>query len=208
MYKIIGGDGKVYGPVTEDHVRQWIAEGRANGQTQVLAEGEQQWKPLSMIPAFATSFGAAQPGSVTGPAFVRTPEGREQALRAVHGPVIGLKVTAILGLVVVGLGLISNLLVLLGVYKPASIASPEFQRLFNSLNGGFGIIQGLVQAAIAIVILKGAEKMDALQGYSMAMTAGILALVPCVSPCCLVGLPLGIWAIVVLNRPEVKSQFE
>ena len=39
------------------------------------------------------------------------------------------------------------------------------------------------------------------------MTASILAVVPCVSPCCLVGLPIGIWALVVLSKPEVKSQF-
>jgi hypothetical protein len=31
--------------------------------------------------------------------------------------------------------------------------------------------------------------------------------VPCISPCCLVGLPIGIWALVVLNKPEVKSSF-
>jgi hypothetical protein len=39
------------------------------------------------------------------------------------------------------------------------------------------------------------------------MTASILALAPCISPCCLVGLPIGIWALVVLSKPEVKSSF-
>src|SRR5256884_2188133 len=34
MYKIIGADQKEYGPITADQVRQWMAEGRANGQTQ------------------------------------------------------------------------------------------------------------------------------------------------------------------------------
>ena len=32
-------------------------------------------------------------------------------------------------------------------------------------------------------------------------------MVPCISPCCLVGLPIGIWALVVLNKPEVKGSF-
>ena len=30
MYKILGGDGKEYGPVLADTLRQWVREGRAN----------------------------------------------------------------------------------------------------------------------------------------------------------------------------------
>ena len=30
MYKILGGDGKEYGPISADVVRVWVAEGRAN----------------------------------------------------------------------------------------------------------------------------------------------------------------------------------
>jgi hypothetical protein len=40
------------------------------------------------------------------------------------------------------------------------------------------------------------------------LAAAIVALIPCFSPCCLIGLPIGIWALVVLSKPEVKSQFE
>jgi hypothetical protein len=49
--------------------------------------------------------------------------------------------------------------------------------------------------------------MQKLQSYQFALTASIVAMVPCISPCCLFGLPFGIWALVVLNKPEVKSQF-
>ncbi len=34
------------------------------------------------------------------------------------------------------------------------------------------------------------------------------AMIPCVSPCCLLGLPLGIWALIVLVKPEVKAAFQ
>lgn len=47
MYKIIGGDGKEYGPVTLEQLRQWIAEGRVNAQTLIQAEGSPDWKPLA-----------------------------------------------------------------------------------------------------------------------------------------------------------------
>ena len=33
MYKIIGSDQKVYGPVTAEQLRQWLAEGRVNPST-------------------------------------------------------------------------------------------------------------------------------------------------------------------------------
>jgi len=52
MYKILGGDGKEYGPVSAETLQQWIREGRANAQTQVLPEGESGWKPLGQVPEF------------------------------------------------------------------------------------------------------------------------------------------------------------
>jgi TM2 domain-containing membrane protein YozV len=49
MYKIIGADGREYGPVGADQVRQWVVEGRANSQTRVQAEGTNEWKSLSVF---------------------------------------------------------------------------------------------------------------------------------------------------------------
>ncbi len=54
MFKIIGGDGRQYGPVSADQIRQWIAEGRANSQTMAQAEGTVEWKPLGQFPEFAS----------------------------------------------------------------------------------------------------------------------------------------------------------
>jgi len=53
MYKIIGGDGREYGPVTLDQIRDWIAQGRATALTQVQAEGSPDWKPLGAYPELA-----------------------------------------------------------------------------------------------------------------------------------------------------------
>src|SRR5579863_9178109 len=75
MYKIIGADGREYGPVTVEQVHQWIQEGRANAQTKVLPEGSTEWKALSEIPEFApalSSAGATAPpmvGDVDAEAF-------------------------------------------------------------------------------------------------------------------------------------------
>jgi hypothetical protein len=61
MYKIVGVDGRVYGPVTAEQIRQWIGEGRANAQTQALAAGAAAWQPLSLQPEFAHLFVAQVP---------------------------------------------------------------------------------------------------------------------------------------------------
>lgn len=53
MFKMIGGDGREYGPVTADQLREWILDHRANGQTMVLAEGGRDWQPLGTLPEFA-----------------------------------------------------------------------------------------------------------------------------------------------------------
>jgi hypothetical protein len=53
MYKIIGADQKEYGPVGADQIRQWIAEGRVNGQTQVQAAGAAEWKSVAEVAELA-----------------------------------------------------------------------------------------------------------------------------------------------------------
>lgn len=53
MYKIIGGDGREYGPVSADELRRWIADGRANAQTRVQPEGATHWQTLGSVPEFA-----------------------------------------------------------------------------------------------------------------------------------------------------------
>ena len=52
MYKVIGADGREYGPVAADVLREWIAQGRANGQTRVLQEGSTGWKTLGELSEF------------------------------------------------------------------------------------------------------------------------------------------------------------
>lgn len=58
LYRIIGADGKEYGPVTTEMLRQWIAQGRANAQTRTLWENGTAWQPLSTLPEFANVFPA------------------------------------------------------------------------------------------------------------------------------------------------------
>jgi hypothetical protein len=60
MYKIIGGDGKEYGPVNADELRRWIAEGRLNRQSRVKPEGLTDWLLLGAVPEFADALRAQE----------------------------------------------------------------------------------------------------------------------------------------------------
>jgi len=70
--------------------------------------------------------------------------------------------------------------------------------------GAVGEVLGLVLASI---IIYGALEMKRVRNYGMAMAAAIIAMLPC-HGCCIVGLPFGIWALVVLNDADVKAAFK
>jgi hypothetical protein len=66
----------------------------------------------------------------------------------------------------------------------------------------------LIGLVVPIVVLLGTIRMEKLQSYGFAMTAAILSIIPCTSPCCfLIGTPIGIWALWVLTDPDVKAAF-
>jgi uncharacterized membrane protein len=66
MYTIIGADQREYGPVDAAQVRDWIAEGRANGATLVRTETAPAWAPLSSFAEFADVLGAPAAGAHLG----------------------------------------------------------------------------------------------------------------------------------------------
>lgn len=127
-----------------------------------------------------------------------------QAAELVGGPAIGLMVTAGIGFALQAIGLVMNVL---GMGMGAAAGGNQAEGAQMVMSGGIGIMAGMLGMGIGVVILLGALKMKKLESYGFSMAAAILAMVPCLSPCCLIGLPIGIWAIVVLNKPEVKSAF-
>ena len=61
MYKIIGNDGKTYGPVTAEQIREWIAQGRVENRTAVLPAGAAEFTFLGLLPEFAPHFAGPPP---------------------------------------------------------------------------------------------------------------------------------------------------
>jgi hypothetical protein len=74
------------------------------------------------------------------------------------------------------------------------------------VRGGYG--GGALWLLGALVSIIGGVCMLARKARWLAILAAVNTALPCVtSPCCLLGLPIGIWALVVLFQPDVKNAF-
>jgi hypothetical protein len=61
MYKIIGADGKEYGPISIEQLGQWVTQARVNAQTRVQSAGSTEWKPAGEVPDLAALFAPPKP---------------------------------------------------------------------------------------------------------------------------------------------------
>lgn len=100
MYKLIGADQKEYGPVSEEQMRQWIAQGRINSQTKVRSETGSDWQAIGTLPEFASAFPSA---TAAPPPLPSTPAPSKTSGLAISSLVCGVLgfcgITAIAGLI-------------------------------------------------------------------------------------------------------------
>jgi hypothetical protein len=66
------------------------------------------------------------------------------------------------------------------------------------------IVFGLLTAGLTIL---GAVKIMNLQSRGLGVLACIISMLPILSGCCCLGLPVGIWVLIVMGKPEVKAGF-
>jgi len=220
MYRVKGADQKEYGPISTEQVRQWIQENRLNRFSLAEKEGEPGWKPLGQFPEFgellppsppptgALPAGATIPPSSHGGGAPMLAASPEQVRRMVSAPAILLLVY----------GILSVLTSLTGPFFKDEIAEtirnfpnlpPEVAQQLQAAGGAVTVmdwVQAFVMVGLNVVVVLGALKMRQLESWGLALAAAIIAMLPCGCCCCL-GLPLGIWAVVVLNKPEVKAGF-
>ncbi len=130
----------------------------------------------------------------------RAPVDYEDARRHVQGPAIGLIIAGIL-----------NLLPL-----PSIVLGFLFWDLDGQATAGFPtvvtvfipLLACLLSFLLGVVMIIGGLKMRKLEknGLALTLTASILAMLP-FSAGCVVGFPVGIWSLIVLNRPIVRAGF-
>jgi hypothetical protein len=78
---------------------------------------------------------------------------------------------------------------------------------FRKSNQMQNIVASAISLACSALIFLGGTKMKQLQGYGLSIAASILSIIPCTNSCCCVGLPIGIWALMVLLNADVKLAF-
>jgi hypothetical protein len=202
MYKIIGADGKEYGPISLEQLKQWLAEGRLNQDSKVQAEGETTWRSLRDLPEMASQWQTPPPPPSS---FVATTPKLEAAERLVRGPAIFMIVLSVLNILTCLWGLIfGDVEAQLAEIPNIPKEYLEFLHRFAYL---LGVPANIVGLTIALICLLGSIQMLKLRSYGLAMATAILMLIPCSNCCCCLNIGAGIWALVVLSKLEVKSSF-
>jgi len=82
---------------------------------------------------------------------------------------------------------------------------PFLESLFLS-GSSIGVALAILNAALWIFVLFGALRMRQFRSRSLCVTAAVLTLAP-IQCCCGLGIATGIWALVVLNREDVRQSF-
>ena len=143
------------------------------------------------------------------------PAPQGQIAEAVRAPAIALLVYGIIGIANALLGVV-------GSFFGASINAWMFERLekegvvvpsFVSAAGrAAGLLVNLLSnffaLALAGLITYAGLRMPKLRDHGICMAGAIAALLPCGGCCCLIGMPIGIWALIVLNRADVRASFQ
>lgn len=221
MYKVKGADSNEYGPITADQVRQWIRENRLNRASLVENVDAPGWKTLGEFPEFADAFAPAGP-AFAAPSSVSASPGYSTPIADPVAAAARLKVPTILMIICAVLGLLITLAnpflkkfwveMMLHFLDQANVQLPAEARtqMETAANAGFllqdafGLVLGLV---VNSVILAGSFKLLKVQSWGLGLAAAILIMLPCGGCCCCIGLPIGIWLVILLNKPEVKSSF-
>jgi hypothetical protein len=126
----------------------------------------------------------------------------------VKGPAIGLIVIGAIGALMCLAGIFAQG-AMESLYKAAHVPD-ETLRQMQEMRAGmlFNVIVALIGVAGSAFVIYGGVQMMNLRGRTMAIVASILVMIPCfTSCCCIVGIPVGIWALVVLFNDEVKAAF-
>ena len=128
------------------------------------------------------------------------PRSPEAAAADCHAAGVGLTVVGILQLCTCAFVVIFNAVVRPNLGQPINPVpeDEEAETIAAIVVGVLGLLQSLM-------MLLGAVSLRRQRRFALAMTGAVLALVP--NLCCFVTVPFGVWAVVLLGRPDVRAAF-
>ncbi|MEP7339745.1 MAG: hypothetical protein ABI977_18550 [Acidobacteriota bacterium] len=131
-----------------------------------------------------------------------------QTENLVKPPAIGLIVIGAINALSGLFWLVSKVLRAAGIMAPPPSGPAGDEGAPYRLGGMVAEVVFFLSLIAAPFIIKGAVDMLKGRKFSSAKMAAILAMIPMTSCCFLLGAPFGIWALIVLSKPEVKTFFE
>ena len=140
MFKVIGTDGKEYGPASAEEIRAWIAQGRLNAASKIKPEGEPDFKPLGEAPEFRDLL---QPPSAPPPLAAVPPPPSTAKL---SGLAVSSLILGVLGFFSLGLAAIPGLI--LGI-----VALVKIQKNQPRLKGSGLAIAGICVSGAMLLFL-------------------------------------------------------
>jgi hypothetical protein len=154
-------------------------------------------EPLAVVPVSQTP--AAESHAQATPAW----GARERAKALLMAPAITLLVVGLLGLLVDAFQLVQGVKIPEGYkdfVKKNFQAEPPTEESVTYLIAAF--------ASVSFVIVLGAIQMLRARMYPLAIAASLLAMINIGNACCCLGLPVGIWSLVILMRSDVRVLFQ
>jgi len=120
------------------------------------------------------------------------------------GPAIGIMAT---GAISIGGALLTILFILLGMGTVLAEAEGSEEFLGTAPGLVINLVMSIFNLIVGCFVIFAAYKMFKREQYSLVTFASILVVIPCISPCCLLGIPFGIWALILLGDERVKASF-
>lgn len=127
-------------------------------------------------------------------------------LNKLKAPAIGLIVAGVLN-AVSGLYLLASTLIQFSAGVLDRNFSQDSERIGFYIGFWGTAALGILGFLVAPIIIYGAIQMMRGRSFGLSRTAAILAVIPLTSCCFVIGIPFGIWALVVLSQPDVKALF-
>ncbi len=152
-YIIIGSDGKEYGPIGEDQLRQWLTDGRLNARSRMKTAGATEWKVLSDFPEFqdVAKTSTPPPLPAAGPTF--TPKTSHLAITSLVLGILGLFTCGFTAL----FGLILGIVALAKVKNSGGKLNGHGLALAGTIVSGLFLLMIPIFAALLLPALAGAK---------------------------------------------------
>ena len=125
--------------------------------------------------------------------------------RAVRMPAVGLVILSSFWLIILVVALVLNLFQLL---VGTDLNVQQGEDVLGEAALPVNLVSIMLMAFVTSCVMYGSLSMMQRRNYGVAVTAAVLSVLPCFSPCFFLGIPFGLWALLLLFRPEVKYGFK